>query len=250
MATYRDRAIVLRTRSLRDADRHYVMFTAEHGKILILAKGSRRGKSKMAPHLGSFGVVDVMIAKGRLIDRLAGAELSIPYKSIIGSLEKTALAQGVLLAADAMTKRDLPDEHLFKLLQDFLDALDVSPAPLPGRRHLLFDAAIGRLMDALGFAIDLRTCVRCRKPLVPEGNAINVVQGGIECRDCKDPVAAPISADAIKALRYLRYESLSAASYLSLAGSVRREVGFVTDLMLTTHLEERFGALQYLRAVS
>jgi DNA repair protein RecO (recombination protein O) len=250
MATYRDKGIVLRTRSMRDADRHYVLFTETHGKVLILAKGSRRGKSKMSPHMGSFGVVDVMIARGRLIDRLAGADLISPYRSIIGSLEKTALAQGMLLAVDAMTKRELPDERVFSLLTDFLSALDVSPAPAPGRRHLLFDAAIGRLMDALGFGIDLRSCVRCRASLVPEGNAINVVQGGIECRDCKDPVAASISADTIKALRFLRDEPLVSVPLLALSGSVRREVGFITDLMLTTHLEERFSALHYLRAVA
>jgi DNA repair protein RecO (recombination protein O) len=63
MATYRDKGIVLRSKTLRDADRHYVIFTERHGKVLILAKGSRRGKSKMSPHLGSFGVVDIMIAR-------------------------------------------------------------------------------------------------------------------------------------------------------------------------------------------
>lgn len=249
MATYRDKGIVLRARPLRDADRHYVLFTEQHGKIVILAKGSRRGKSKMSPHLGSFGVVEIMVARGRMIGRLAGASLETPYRTIIDSLEKTALAQGVLLATDAMTKREMPDEHLFALLMEFLAALDAADAPQPGRRHLLFDAVVGRLMDTLGVAIDLHFCVRCRDPLVPEGNAINVLQGGIECRKCRDPVAAPISSDAIKALRFLRYEPLANAHLLGLAGTVRREVGFVTDLMLTTHLEERFGALHYLKAV-
>lgn len=249
MATYRDKGIVLRSRPLRDADRHYVLFTEQHGKILILAKGSRRGKSKMSPHLGSFGVTEIMVARGRVIDRLAGASLETSYRTIMESLEKTALAQGVLLAVDAMIKRELPDERLFALLTEFLAALDAADAPIPGRRHLLFDAVIGRLMESLGFAIDLHFCVRCRDPLVPDGNAINVLQGGIECRKCKDPVAARITGDAIKALRYLRYEPLMHAQLLGLTGSVRREVGFVTDLMLSTHLEERFGALQYLKAV-
>ncbi len=250
MATYRDKGIVLRARTLRDADRHYVIFTERHGKVLILAKGSRRGKSKMAPHLGSFGVVDLMIAKGRVIDRLAGADLVRPYRTVMGSLEKTALAQGVLLTVDAMTKRELPEERVFSLLDGWFAALDGCPAPEAGRRHLLFDAAVARLMDILGFGIDLRVCVRCRRPLVPDGNAVNVIQGGIECAACKDPAAPSVSADAIKALRFLRAEPFDAVPNLRLAGNVRREVAFVTDLLLVTHLEERFSALQYLKAVA
>lgn len=250
MATYRDKGIVLRAKTLRDADRHYVVFTEGHGKVLLLAKGSRRGKSKMAPHLGSFGVVDLMVAKGRIVDRLAGAGLAVPYRTIIDSLEKTALAQGVLLAVDAMTKRELPEPRIFALLAEWMAALDASPAPDPGTRHLLFDAAITRLMAVLGFAIDLKSCVRCRRPLVPEGNAVNVIAGGIECAGCKDPGAASVSAEAIKALRFLRGEPFAAAPLLQLPPRVRREVGFITDLMLTTHLEERFSALHYLKAVA
>lgn len=250
MATYRDKGIVLRTKTLRDADRHYVVFTERHGKILLLAKGSRRGKSKMSPHLGSFGVVDLMVAKGRVVDRLAGAGLSTAYKSIIGSLEKAALAQGFLLAVDAMTKRELPEERVFELLTEWLAALDACPPPEPGRRHVLFDAAIGRLTDLLGFGIDLHACVRCRAALVPDGNAVDVVAGGIVCASCRDPLAASVSADTIKALRYLRGGPLATVPNLRLPLRATREVSFVTDLLLTTHLEDRFGALKYLRAVA
>jgi recombinational DNA repair protein (RecF pathway) len=156
----------------------------------------------------------------------------------------------VLLTVDAMTKRELPEERVFALLAEWFAALDASPAPAPGSRHLLFDAAVARLMDILGFGIDLRACVRCRGALVPDGNSVNVIQGGIECGECRDPAAASISADAIKVLRFLRAEPFDAVSNLRLTGRVRREVGFVTDLMLVTHLEERFSALQYLKAVA
>lgn len=250
MPTYRDKAVVLRTKTLRDADRHYVVLTEHHGKVLLLAKGSRRGKSKMSPHLGSFGIVDLMVAKGRIVDRLAGAGLVTAYKSIIGSLEKTALAQGFLLAVDAMVKREFPEDRVFALVAEWLAVLDACPPPEAGARHVLFDAAIGRLTDALGFGIDLHACVRCRAPLVPEGNAVDVVAGGIVCASCRDPLSASICADAIKALRFLRGGPLVAVPNLVLPPRARREVAFVTDLLLTTHLEKRFDALKYLRALA
>ena len=69
-------------------------------------------------------------------------------------------------------------------------------------------------------------------------------------RRCKDPAAASISADAIKAMRFMRREPFETVPLLNLPGHARREVGFVTDLLLTTHLEERFSALHYLKAVA
>jgi DNA repair protein RecO (recombination protein O) len=250
MPTYRDKAVVLRTKTVRDADRHYVLFTEGHGKVTVLAKGSRRGKSRMAPHLAPLGTVDVMVAKGRVIDRLAGASMISPCKQVLRSLPKTALAQGFLLTVDALVKRDLPDERVYRLLADFLAALENGPEPEEGERGTLFDAAVAQLLDLLGFALELRECVACRAPLVPDGNALDLNRGGMECAGCRDAFATPVSAEAIKALRFFRGEALAATPLLRLRAATRREVAFLTDLLLAAHIEHRFHALKYMRSVA
>lgn len=251
MPTYRDKGFVLKARGLRDADRHYAIFTQYHGKIVVLAKGSRKGSSKLSPHLGSFGMVDVMIARGKVIDRLAGASIVVQRGRIMESLEKMSLLQGFLVAVDALTKRDLPDERVFALIDELQRTLvetDVVSAG-PGR-SILFDAACARLLDLLGFGIELAECVSCRNPLVPQGNAMNIIRGGIECNACRDGMAMLVSPETIKAMRYLRTGSLDLVTHLRMPQKTRHDVGFVTDLLLTHHLESRFSALQYLRQVS
>jgi DNA repair protein RecO (recombination protein O) len=251
MATYRDKGFVLKVRGLRDADRHYAIFTRDHGKIVVLAKGSRKGSSKLSPHLGSFGMVDIMVARGRVIDRLAGASLVDRRPSILDSLEKTALLQSFLVAVDALTKRDLPDERVFLLIDEVQRALaDATGAVVGSGRSLLFDAACARFLDILGFGVELGECVGCRAALVPDGNAMNIIRGGIECGDCRDAMAMAVSPDTIKALRYLRSAPLSTVTQLRMPARARHDVAFVTDLMLTHHLESRFAALHYLRQLS
>lgn len=250
MPTYRDRGIVLTTRALRDADRHYTIFTENHGKIVLLAKGSRRGRSKMSPHLAGFGIVDLMVAKGKLIDRLAGASLTVPNSGILASLPRTAVAQTFRLAVDALTKRELPEERIFHLLAEFFDALENGGTPIEAGRSLLFDAAVAKLLELLGHGLELGVCVGCRVQLVPEGNGMNVLQGGIECVGCKGPMSMDIGEGAIKALRYLRSEPLASAQALRLDDQSRREAVFVTDLLLMSHLEDRFSALKYLKTVA
>ncbi len=249
MPTWRDKAIVLRRRTLRDADRHFTLFTERRGKVVLLAKGSRSGKSKMAPHLSSFGVVEVMGAEGRLIDRLAGASLVHSWPGVFASLQKMAVAQSFLLTVDALTKRDLPDQRIFQLLTEFLDALDGSAERREGERTLLFDAAVLKLLALLGHALELDACVRCRRPPAPRGNALNLIGGGLECPLCRDPAAMDLPLSTVEALRGLRARPFAATAVADLA-AVRPELQLITDLALTVQAEARLPAMKYLRSLT
>ena len=250
MPTYRDHGLVLKSRAVRDADRHFTVFTRDHGKVQLLAKGSRRGRSKMSGHLTGFGVVDVMVARGRLADHLAGVELIEAAPAVFGSLAKAALVQGAFLTADAFTRRDQPDERLFVLLRDFLFAVDALPEPTASDRILLLGGFAAKLTALLGFGLEIGECVRCRQPLSPHGNALNVVRGGAECRSCRDGLAPSVTPEAIKALRYLREAPVAEAVRLVAPAPVLRELNFLTELQLAAHLEGHLPALRYLQAVA
>lgn len=248
MPTYRDRGIVLRIRPVRDADRYYTIFTENHGKISVLAKGSRRGRSKLSPHMAGFGVVDLMIARGRLIDRLAGASLSRPFNGILTSLPGTAVAQSLLLAVDDLTRRELPEERIFRLLSSFLETLD-GASSRPEAGGMVFAAAAVKLLDILGFAPELAACVRCRRKLPPETNYLNFLRGGLECSPCRGQQSMAVEAETAAALRLMRREDLSAAASLPVGGSAEKQINAVVMRLLSGHLEERFAALNYLKSV-
>lgn len=248
MPTYRDRGIVLKTKVLRDADRHYTFLTEHHGKVTVLAKGSRRSKSKMSSHLASFGIVEIMVARGKMIDRLAGASLVRPHRGVLASLEKSAVAQHFFLMIDALVRQDWPDEKVFALAASFLETADALAADALNMT-LVYQAAMTKLLDALGYGLELSACVRCRRALVPEGNAFNLSRGGMECGGCRSEVSAPVSGDAIKALRFLRGETCADAARLALPSAVRRELAVVIDLALSPHLDARAPSGAYLSAV-
>ncbi|TMC38758.1 MAG: DNA repair protein RecO, partial [Chloroflexi bacterium] len=65
MATYRDRAVVLRKLDYGEADRIFTFLTQTHGKVGAIAKGVRRPTSKLGPSLELYGHVDLLLAKGR-----------------------------------------------------------------------------------------------------------------------------------------------------------------------------------------
>ncbi len=249
MPTYRDRGIVLKIRPTRDADRRYTVFTESHGKIDVLAVGTRRGRSKMSPHMGGLGVVELMVARGRRADRLAGASLARPFRGVMASLAKTSMTQSFLLLVDALTRRELPEERIFALLCEFLEAVDPAPEPARAARPAVFDAAAVKLLDILGFAPELGSCVACRRPLSPaEDDVVSVVRGGAVCRACREPASLTLTSGGLETLRRFRREPLAAFAAAEVPGSAG--VGPVTEALIGYHCEGRLPALNYLRAVA
>src|SRR3989339_312681 len=247
MATYRDMGIVLKARGLRGDDRQYVVFTELHGKISLLAKGTRKIGSKMSPHMGAFGVVDLMVAKGRQMDRLAGANLRLSFPQVAVSLERTAIAQSLLLAVDSMTRWELSEPRIFELLLEFMTVMDNEGDTYDQRP--IFNAAMIKLFDVLGFGLEIDVCVGCRQPIGFDGNALNVLRGGIECRKCRSGPTPGIMGDTVKVLRFLRRERLSQVGLLRLTDQVRDQVAFIIDVLITSNLEARFDPLQYMSSV-
>ncbi|MDD5251957.1 MAG: DNA repair protein RecO, partial [Patescibacteria group bacterium] len=245
MPTYRDKGVVLKIQPLRDADRRYSLFTAEHGKIDLLAKGTRRGHSKMSPHLGTFGVVEVMVARGRRWDRLAGASLERSFSRLIESFPGTAAAQGFLLTVDALTRRELPDDRVFRLVVDYLEALDGVASTDVERQ--LYAGGVVKLLDLLGFAPEFDVCLRCRAVLVPDGNAVDFLRGGLLCTDCFTPEARPVSPNFIKAMRFLRREEFPAIAALRFDAYTASEIDQAIDTLLAIHAEDRLAAWDYVR---
>ena len=244
--TYRDRGIVLMSRpGLRDHDRLYSVFTEEHGKVSLVASGSRRVGSKMAPHMATFGVVDLLVAHGKRVERLAGASLVTTWREMSGSADAALVVQTLFLAVDALTRPAVFEPRIFALLMEFCEI--VERGEMTG---LLFQAALFRVFDVLGFGLELGVCVQCRGVLSEQGNVLNMVRGGVVCGKCRDTVGMRVSVLAIKVLRFMRAEQLGYVGLLRVPEEVCREVGFILEVMMNTHVQWKFPAMVYFNRVT
>ncbi|MEA3249164.1 MAG: DNA repair protein RecO [Patescibacteria group bacterium] len=249
MPTYRDKGIVLRARPLREDDRHYIVFTEGHGKVSLLAKGMRKIRSKMSPHMAAFGVVDLMVARGKRMDRLAGASLMNASRGVMDSLEKTALVQSFMLAVDALTKYELSEFRIFALLSEFMEVIEKSGSTEKDYRNMVFDTAMVKLLDILGLGLEVDVCVSCRQPFGPDGNGLDTMKGGVECAGCRTDYSHPIGGGTVKTLRFMRSEPLRYSLMLRMDETTRRQVAYIVEVLLTSHLEARFDPLRYMNSV-
>jgi DNA repair protein RecO (recombination protein O) len=107
-----------------EADSILTLLTYKHGTLSVIAKGSRRQKSKLAGGLELFSVSNVSFIEGRSeLKTVVSAQLERHYGSIVKDVERTMAAYEFLRLIDTQTEHEC-DEEFFLLLDTGLAALN------------------------------------------------------------------------------------------------------------------------------
>lgn len=121
--TYKVQGIIIGKRDHRDADRHFVLYTFEQGKIPVLAKSARKIESKLSGNLELLNHALFTIGKGRALDRIATVDVMQNFQGIKENLYALSSALYCFEIFDLCVKWEQRDESLFLLLVDFLETL-------------------------------------------------------------------------------------------------------------------------------
>ncbi|GEM_PF-637051 len=121
--TYKVEGIIVGKKDHRDADRHFVLYTLERGKISVLAKSARKIESKLAGNLELLNHAVFTIGKGRVLDRIATVDVKGNFQIIKENLTALSCALYCFEIFDSLVKWEERDEALFMLLVDFLETL-------------------------------------------------------------------------------------------------------------------------------
>ncbi len=125
--TYKVQGIIIGKKDHRDADRHFVLYTYEQGKIPVLAKSARKIESKLSGNLELLNHALFTIGKGRSLDRIATVDVLGNFQAIKNNLYALSSALYCLEIFDVLVKWEHRDESLFLLLVDFLETLKKTP---------------------------------------------------------------------------------------------------------------------------
>ena len=188
---YKTAALVLRQRKLGDADKILTLYTANHGKLEVVAKGVRKTKSRLAGHVEPLTQAMFMLAKGKSLDIVTQVETVESFQPVRDDLDR--LSRGLYCAELLEKFTETHEEHftLYRLLLDTLRRLgERDDIDTPVR---YFEMA---LLDELGYRPELEECVTCRRRLEPVLNYwTRRLVGGVVCPDCR------IEESAVRSVR-------------------------------------------------
>lgn len=215
---YNYTGIILGKYNIGEADRIYIIYTLEAGKIRAIAKGVRKSQAKLAGHLENFTLSNISVAKTRGMGKITGAVAENIFPRLKNNLEllmETFKAAGTL---NKLAKEEEKDEHIFNLFLEFLKTMNNKNAASENSAapRLLTQGFIFKLFDCLGYKIEANTCVKCGKSFSQEGNYFNAERGGILCRNCALNFGNSVKAnpDAVKIIRIFHQNGIKSLTKL------------------------------------
>ncbi len=236
----RTEAIVLRTMKYRETSRIATLYTKEKGKISVIAKGVRDGRSRMGGTLQAMNHVGVVfyMKESRDLQLLTQCDNAGVLPSLAADLDRMAAAMAAVELTDAVTPSEEPNAELFELLRSTLAAAG-SATKQPGNALYYFEL---HLLGIIGFRPDMRTCAACGSavdPLKP-GKGFHLSSNGILCPACSaGGLGLELLSGAALAVLQRLQESAdpSSATRMVLEGKVRGEIAGVLRRYLLGHVE-------------
>lgn len=238
MAILTTQALVLKAWKLGETSKIVALYTRDHGKIKVVAKGARDPKSQYRGCLEPLTHLSVIYYDKRTRDLQLLSKASIVRSpvQIIGNIEKTALglAMAELINRAVEGEETLPP--LFDLLSDSLRALNSANGFLEGIVWY-FETHFIRLM---GYEPVWEACLACKGSLGIEGGIFHPDSGGLFCPRCGGRRGGfAVSGETLEILFWLQRCLLGEVTALNVQPGQKAEIRKMFDLYFRTHIDYR-----------
>jgi DNA repair protein RecO (recombination protein O) len=169
--TYSATGINLKAQPFGESDRLLTILTREFGLIKAIAPGARKAKSPLGGRSELFVVNQLLIAKGRSLDRITQAETVTTYGGLSKNLGKLAASQYLAELVLSQALGDHQQEDLFILLNEHLNRLQTL-----SNSHLIANSTqiiacltqgIFHLLALAGTAPQVQLCCLSQRRLQP-----------------------------------------------------------------------------------
>lgn len=216
--SFSSQAVILKRDDWRESDSRVVLYTKNFGKIILIARGIKKTKSKLAGHIEPFNLVDILILKGKSIDYLGSAVSRCSYFNLKNDLNALYFSGQALSLFNSLVKEALPEEELFYFLTTWLELINEKSLDTLTKEEgeQLYNYFVIRLMTLLGYKPELFYCTLCQKKIKEADNYLNLRLGGVMDETCLKEQGAKylpqeivkISNNAIKVLRLFSQKDL------------------------------------------
>ncbi len=211
--------IILSRKDLNEADRLLSVFSFENGRIEVIARGSRKLKSKMAGHIEPFTIGKYQLVEGKTFDILTGAETINSHDKILNNIELYKNASYLC----ELTKLTIPEGEVEKKIFNLLkNALNIISGLKEGQTELLKRFFEYQILTEIGYKPNFINCKKCKK-LITESNKYS---GGFEGFYCKNCIGngEQIHKNTFKMLRLFSSENLKNIIKIKTDGNVNNEL--------------------------
>jgi DNA repair protein RecO (recombination protein O) len=254
---YNVTAIILRSREYGEGNRLFSLLTREFGKLVVVARGVQKPKSKLGPLLQMFAMVDIRLATGKRFDIITGVSMLNAHYALRGDITAFAYASYFSELFDASLEEKQEHPELFDLMYYILDKLTTDST----NPEMLARFVELKLCHELGYAPCLDVCVHCGTPIAqnvdgkaiwPEWVAFSGEEGGTICPECaiNEPWLKQVPIGALQIAHILYEYGPDGMKDKKISKRLREELNALTKDYIELKLEGKIKSADFLKMIS
>jgi len=220
---YRTKGFFLREIERGEADKLFVVYTKDFGKLKILGKAIRKIKSKLRAGARQLCLSEIEFIQGKTHKTLTDTILIDSFLEIRKDLEKLKTAFQINDVLDKLVQDEEKDEKVWSLLSEtferlsnwkleFENSLKIENCKL----KIIYYYFLWNLLSILGYQPDFYKCSVCQKKLEPFNLYFDADQGGVVCQKCAGKESIEITSEVVKVLRIILKRDWSLLSRLKI----------------------------------
>lgn len=195
-------ALILKKQNLGETDRIITIFSPTLGKKRVVAQAVRKTTSRLAGHLDTFMVSQLLLTDAPDLPRVTSAQLIEPFEAVRGSLVGLNQAFAITKIVERVTLEDVNQQSIFQLTLDAMSRLNGGE-----RWPLVWLYFLGTLTERLGLALNDYSCGHCGAKVTADAWWLATDRRFL-CRDCyrqtSNVNAIALNVNSIKLLRLLQ----------------------------------------------
>jgi len=205
----KDQAICLRAMDYSETSQIATLLTRSHGRIQVIAKGSKRPKSAFDGPIERFSRGDIVYLPSENSSLYTLREFHQVYDLVMTMSRHLDAYHCALLGTELLTKlihdHD-PHDVLFDVFVQYLQDLGHPTGPDVARRDRLGLLVVFQLslLREVGLYPVFSECLNCKTGLTPSSHAVffSHAANGLVCRDCEMsfPDRIPLTAGVLACL--------------------------------------------------
>ncbi|WP_066636547.1 DNA repair protein RecO [Desulfolucanica intricata] len=242
MKLYKAEAVVLRARSLREADQLLVLYSKQYGKIKAVAHGVCKPSSRKRGAVQPFCHSNFLLHRGRQLDSVSQCEGIEIFAHLRSDLSLLSYASYLVELVESLSAEGEPNEYIFMLLITTFYLLN------PVHAEILTRAFEIKLVSVLGYRPHLESCVNCQGALSSKEIYFSSSLGGVLCQGCvgRDAGALHLNKGSLEILKKLQTWEPSRINRLKVDKIARGQLKKVLRNYLDYHMEYRVKSASFL----
>jgi len=232
---YRTYGIFLKKNDQGEADRFFVVYTKDFGKLELLGKGIRKIKSKLKGAADLFYLSEIEFIQGKTHKTLTDAVLIDNFKELREDLRKWYVGLKISEDVDGLLYKEEKDLRVWNLILESFKKL--KKASLKKNLILkIYYYFFWRLISYLGYEPQLYQCVICERKITRNDKVFfSFEEGGVidgKCFKKEKFQGEEISLDVLKVLRIILKGEWRVFSKLKITPSVWKSLQHLSHLYI------------------